>query len=122
MRRKKAIANRNAFFFSAAIPRNRAAGHAPPRVPSGRALPPAEKAQRKRLKAFYFDRSIFIQSYDAEIMLNRVRIFNLSGQEILEAPLTDRNSIPFNDKPNGIYFAEVTFNSTERRILKIVKY
>lgn len=74
------------------------------------------------MKAFYLDENIFIQSDDPQISLNRVRIFNLSGQEIFDSPLSHNNLIPFNNQPNGFYFAEVTFNATEKRILKIAKY
>lgn len=76
----------------------------------------------KKLKAFYLNETVFIVNEDAEINLNRVRIFDLFGQEISDSPLNGNNSIPFNSQPHGIYFVEVTFNSTERKVLKIAKY
>jgi len=76
----------------------------------------------QNLRAFYHDEKIFIQPEDPGIIFNRVRIFNLSGQVIINEPFSGSSHIPFNNQPNGIYYTEVTFNNSEKRILKVVRY
>jgi hypothetical protein len=75
----------------------------------------------EQFRVFCFDNSGIIQSSDPEIHLNRVRIFNISGQAVSDLALSHNNKIPFSDCPDGMYFAEVTFNSTQKRIVKFIK-
>jgi hypothetical protein len=81
-----------------------------------------DKQQKNLPLVNYRNNMLFVSSGDPETQLNRVRIFNLLGEELINAPLDEKNSIPFNKEPNGIYLAEVNYNGTQKRIIRIVKY
>ncbi|MES2620251.1 MAG: T9SS type A sorting domain-containing protein [Bacteroidota bacterium] len=75
----------------------------------------------ERLRVFYRDEMILLEPENPEIIFNRVRIFNLSGQEIKNEAFNGGFPIPFDSPPKGVYYVEVTFNLNEKRILKIAK-
>jgi hypothetical protein len=81
-----------------------------------------DKQQKNLPSVLYRDNTLFLSSEDPATQLNRVRIFNLLGEELIDAPLNDKNSIPFSKEPNGIYLAEVYYNAREKRVFKVIKY
>lgn len=72
-----------------------------------------------KLKIFYDGGQLHF-NLKPEIELNRVRIFDLQGREILQQ--NDAAPIPFSAYPPGIYFADLNYNQNKRRILKFVVF
>lgn len=75
----------------------------------------------EELRAFYANHAIYLKAKDAGISLNRVRILDLSGREILNQPTDGTQPLPYSVEPDGLYFVEVTCNGGEKRIYKIIK-
>ena len=73
------------------------------------------------MKAYYANKQIYLKAEDAEITFNRVRIYDLTGREIMNEATDGEKPIPFNIEPDGIYFVEVTYNGGEKRTYKILK-
>ena len=59
---------------------------------------------------------------NGNILLNRVRIYNIIGNLIAESSLEKTNMLQFENKPNQIYLCEFIYNSNKRKVMKLVRY
>lgn len=72
-----------------------------------------------KVMAFVINNSLIIKS-ENEIHLRQVRIFDISGREILSQTDPLRN-IPLPQMESGIYLTEIVYNNNQRKLFKFFK-
>ncbi len=73
------------------------------------------------LRLYYRQNLLNIEQNDGYVNLNRVRIFDLQGRELINRQLAGDTNLPFENYPAGFYLAEITYNGTARRIYRFCK-
>jgi hypothetical protein len=73
-----------------------------------------------RIRAYYFDQQVLLRAQDPGIAFNRVRIFDLTGHEILNQH-TNGQPIPFAPEPDGFYLVEIYYDEGQVSVCRIVK-
>jgi hypothetical protein len=84
-------------------------------IPMGIATPEISKNI-----SFYPNPASDIAHFDASLNINRAEIYNLQGQLVINAAITN-NSMPLNDLSTGIYFVKCYNSSNEIYVGKVVK-
>jgi hypothetical protein len=74
-----------------------------------------------KLKIRYQNQSILFEDESPEFPLNRVTIYNVMGQQVLDQAVNSAHSIPF-DAPVGIYLVEVKALTRQSQVFKLVIY
>ncbi|HLP51714.1 MAG TPA: T9SS type A sorting domain-containing protein [Chitinophagales bacterium] len=75
-----------------------------------------EEAGETKLRAFRWENNLLIQR-QAGVQLNRLRIFDILGREILNKQNpADTTSLPLDN--HGVYIAEITYNNNIRKVFR----
>lgn len=72
-----------------------------------------------KVVAFVINNSLTIKS-ENEIRLRQVRIFDISGREIMDKQ-NPSNNITLPEMNTGVYFAEIIYNNNQRKVFRFFK-
>ena len=75
-----------------------------------------EQVGRDQLRLFTTNNLLWL-IHGNEIQLHRLKIFNITGQQILERADPSDN-VPLPDMDTGIYLAEITYNDNQRKTFR----
>ena len=73
----------------------------------------------RSIKAYIVNNEMMIQ-VEQDIQLRQVRIFDVSGREIL-SQINPSRITPLPQMESGIYLAEITYNNNQRKLFKFFK-
>jgi len=73
------------------------------------------------INSYWLNNKLMINADNPEVNLEKVNVYNLNGQLIIQQNLEQSNSIPFDTQPTGIYIAEIFYNGQQRKVMKFVK-
>lgn len=77
-----------------------------------------EEPGEAKVRAFKWENNLMIQR-QAGVQLNRLRIFDILGREILNKQNpTDNTHMPLEN--HGVYLAEITYNNNQRKVFRFV--
>jgi hypothetical protein len=73
----------------------------------------------ENLHVFINQQQLFINT-NTPNLLNRVRIYGIQGQLLMERRISESTAIPIDNFPSGCYLVEIVLNDDSRQVFKVV--